>query len=313
MRKQHVLLSLLFVSVTSTASPYYLGVKIGKSWLSEHCSSSEIDCVNDNPAYGILGGIQFNKSWSLESSYEDLGTFTVNSLNSDSIRLLTVAPKLTIPISTDYQWYTKVGAAYTNISNHHDGTYFAATGLEYNLRPQMKLRVEYLVASDINDGSNRYLMNGASVGISYSYGSTQQAVHTHDESSISTSIETGSTTLPSAALRTSYTYNELGFDSHHLSDAHQQAIIELATMLNHYPKTHILIIGYTDTTGPEAYNRKLSIRRAQTVADLLIANHVAEDRIQVQGLGNEHPIASNNTKYGRAQNRRVEIKINTEE
>ena len=70
----------------------------------------------------------------------------------------------------------------------------------------------------------------------------------------------------------------------------------------------IVITGHTDSTGPAAYNQRLSERRAQSVADYLVSSHRFQpDHIIVKGQGEEQPIADNGTEMGRQRNRRVEI------
>jgi outer membrane protein OmpA-like peptidoglycan-associated protein len=86
-------------------------------------------------------------------------------------------------------------------------------------------------------------------------------------------------------------------------------IESLAKILNKYPDTDILIEGDTDSTGSEDYNLKLSERRAQSVANYLMGLGVPSSRISMVGLGEMNPIASNDTDYGRQQNRRVEVAI----
>jgi outer membrane protein OmpA-like peptidoglycan-associated protein len=86
-------------------------------------------------------------------------------------------------------------------------------------------------------------------------------------------------------------------------------IESLAKILNKYPDTNILIEGDTDNTGSEEYNQKLSERRAQAVADYQKRLGVAGSRISTVGLGELNPIASNDSEYGREQNRRVEVAI----
>jgi outer membrane protein OmpA-like peptidoglycan-associated protein len=96
------------------------------------------------------------------------------------------------------------------------------------------------------------------------------------------------------------------------SDLRTQAktnIESLAKILNKYPDTDILIEGDTDSTGSEDYNLKLSERRAQSVANYLMGLSVPSSRISMVGLGEMNPIASNDTDYGRQQNRRVEVAI----
>ncbi len=71
----------------------------------------------------------------------------------------------------------------------------------------------------------------------------------------------------------------------------------------------ILITGHTDSVGSERSNRVLSYNRANTVANYLAARGINRGLINTQGMGESQPVASNKTKYGRAQNRRVEIAI----
>ena len=67
------------------------------------------------------------------------------------------------------------------------------------------------------------------------------------------------------------------------------------------------IEGHTDNTGSDAINRPLSLNRAGTVRDFLVAQGVPNSSIDMDGLGPDHPVASNDTAEGRARNRRVEI------
>ena len=69
------------------------------------------------------------------------------------------------------------------------------------------------------------------------------------------------------------------------------------------------IAGHTDGIGSDAYNMKLSQRRAESVANYLVKNGVSRQNIKTEWLGKREPIASNATAEGRAQNRRVEITL----
>jgi outer membrane protein OmpA-like peptidoglycan-associated protein len=84
---------------------------------------------------------------------------------------------------------------------------------------------------------------------------------------------------------------------------------KLATILNKYPDTQILIEGHTDNTGSDDHNMDLSIRRAQSVANYLGTLQVIPTRFHTNGYGETQPIATNETADGRQMNRRVEIAI----
>jgi len=73
------------------------------------------------------------------------------------------------------------------------------------------------------------------------------------------------------------------------------------------PTTRVRIIGHTDNTGTDAINNPLSIERAASTRDYLVARGVPAGAIRTEGRGSREPVADNNTEAGRAQNRRVEI------
>jgi len=71
----------------------------------------------------------------------------------------------------------------------------------------------------------------------------------------------------------------------------------------------VLIVGHTDSSGDESYNMALSLKRAESVSDYLVATGADADKIRVIGRGPKEPIASNETREGRMQNRRVDILV----
>ena len=71
----------------------------------------------------------------------------------------------------------------------------------------------------------------------------------------------------------------------------------------------VIAIGHADAIGSDAYNQKLSVRRAEAIKAYLVSKGIEPNRIYTEGKGEKQPVASNKTKDGRQKNRRVEIEV----
>ncbi|MBY4595384.1 outer membrane protein OmpA [Ottowia caeni] len=71
----------------------------------------------------------------------------------------------------------------------------------------------------------------------------------------------------------------------------------------------IIAVGHTDSVGSNAYNQRLSVRRAESVKAYLVSKGIERNRIYTEGKGESQPVADNRTSEGRAKNRRVEIEV----
>ena len=100
-----------------------------------------------------------------------------------------------------------------------------------------------------------------------------------------------------------------GVDQSNLTTAAQSKVKELATILNKYPDTYVLVEGHTDATGSDSHNMALSERRAKAVVDFLRQQSIASARLKTAWYGKAQPKATNDTEAGRSQNRRVEFAI----
>ncbi|WLP94096.1 OmpA family protein [Psychrobacter sp. M13] len=100
------------------------------------------------------------------------------------------------------------------------------------------------------------------------------------------------------------------FDDATLNASFRPTLSKLAQTMNQYNQNTVTIAGHTDSKGAASYNQGLSRDRAYAVANYLTANGVPANRINVVAYGESRPVASNDSEYGRQQNRRVELTIN---
>ena len=99
------------------------------------------------------------------------------------------------------------------------------------------------------------------------------------------------------------------FDSDQLLYAARENLRKVATSLETYQNTRLLVVGHTDSQGSDVYNMGLSERRASAAVGFIVSEGIPRDRTSTAGRGEGEPIATNDTDDGRQQNRRVEIAI----
>src|SRR5690606_16758220 len=103
------------------------------------------------------------------------------------------------------------------------------------------------------------------------------------------------------------------YDKSDLTAQAKANLDKLVAIFNEYPDTDILVVGYTDSKGSDAYNLGLSERRANSVVTYLKSKGISGSRLTAIGQGKSNPRGDNNTEAGRAQNRRVEFAITANE
>jgi outer membrane protein OmpA-like peptidoglycan-associated protein len=106
-------------------------------------------------------------------------------------------------------------------------------------------------------------------------------------------------------------FDHLNFDtaSAQLNEDSTPTVRDLTAIMKCYPNLQIQLEGYTDSVGDPATNKTLSLNRATTVKNMLVAGGIDDSRISVDGWGEEKPIASNDTEEGRSRNRRTELVV----
>ena len=123
--------------------------------------------------------------------------------------------------------------------------------------------------------------------------------------------------VPVAAVAAAPAYTELSLSSgatfelggSTLSSEGKAAVVELMNQFKGEDVKSVIIEGYTDDTGAASFNQQLSEKRAEAVKSELVANGANPDKISTVGYGESNPVADNGTREGRANNRRIEIKV----
>ena len=117
---------------------------------------------------------------------------------------------------------------------------------------------------------------------------------------------------PAAAVATKVTYAAdafFDFDKSVLKPEGKAKLDDLVSKIKGINLEVIIAVGHTDSIGSDAYNQKLSVRRAEAVKGYLVSKGIEKNRVYTEGKGEKQPVADNKTKEGRAKNRRVEIEV----
>lgn len=303
--------TLLFASSAAVAE-VYVGGKIGKSWLDDACQSGQ-PCDKDDTTLGAFVGYEANKWLSLEAGYDYLGKFTAAGLADEKVKAITLAPKLSLPLTEGIALYGKVGGAFVDYGSKDDYSYLGAAGLEFDTNHNVTMRLEYQNITDINNDIVRASGESATLGVVYKFGGSQEPAPVVEQRPAEPA-PVAEPVVEKVAVTKTFTFRHLDSStfataSAELKPATVKKLDKIVGYLNQYPQAKVEVVGHTDSTGSDAYNQKLSERRAQAVAKALEAQGIDASRISAKGLGESSPIASNATAEGREKNRRVELVI----
>jgi len=115
---------------------------------------------------------------------------------------------------------------------------------------------------------------------------------------------------PAAASKVTYAADAFfDFDKAVLKPEGKAKLDDLASKVKAINLEVIIAVGHTDAVGSDAYNQKLSVRRAEAVKAYLVTKGIEKNRVYTEGKGEKQPVADNKTTEGRAKNRRVEIEV----
>lgn len=316
---------------TPTRSHFYVGERLGWSRSADLCISRS-DCEKDTVGYSLFAGYQFNNNFSLEAGISNYGSpdfeRQINSSSSytsnSDIWGAELAGKFTVFEFDDrFDIYAKVGAAYQFMSpNSIDNNVLydrwgmlTAIGIQYDISNQWSFRMEYQYTDFIGnqDQFDDASMQFTSVGLIYRFGQNKVITNTVvQEKQVEKIVEKVIEKQPPKRILISKKETFNNFSYNHVQINGPEKLNGIVNALK-TSEGIITIKGYTDSRGTRVYNQNLSYKRALSVADILVSKGVDRNKIQVTGMGEDNPIATNMYKEGRDKNRRVEIDYSVNE
>lgn len=285
---------------------------------------------------GLYGGYMFNDYLGLQGN---LGVHGFEPDNRDgngmprnfpkenqwsSLLGYTVGPRLQIPFGEQIEIYGEAqGGGFTGLSGRLTQTspgFFAGGGLDYFLTDHVSLgafgrwnrayqaprptQLSGVVADAQGPEDAQWVVGG--IRLNYRFNGPEAAPPPPPPAPIA---QAPPPPPPPAKKKIVLRGVNFDFDKATIRKDAAQILDEAASTLKDEGSVGVVVVGHTDSRGTDAYNQKLSERRADAVASYLSKKGVSASRLSTKGLGESQPVASNDTDEGRAQNRRVELLV----
>ncbi|EAI3822491.1 fibronectin-binding outer membrane protein CadF [Campylobacter coli] len=283
--------------------------------------------MDNRYAPGIRLGYHFDDFWldQLELGLEHYSDvkYTNSTLTTDITRTYLSAIK-GIDLGEKFYFYGLAGGGYEDFSkgafdNKSGGFGHYGAGLKFRLSDSLALRLETRDQISFHNANHSWV---STLGISFGFGAKREKVveqvkEVAIEPRVAAPVQSQCPAEPregamldeNGCEKTISFEGHFGFDKVDINPAFEEKIKEIAQILDENARYDTILEGHTDNIGSRAYNQKLSERRAESVAKELETFGVDKDRIQTVGYGQDKPRSSNDTKEGRADNRRVDAKF----
>ncbi|EAI1510256.1 fibronectin-binding outer membrane protein CadF [Campylobacter coli] len=284
--------------------------------------------MDNRYAPGVRLGYHFDDFWldQLELGLEHYSDvkYTNSTLTTDITRTYLSAIK-GIDLGEKFYFYGLAGGGYEDFSkgafdNKSGGFGHYGAGLKFRLSDSLALRLETRDQISFHNANHSWV---STLGISFGFGAKREKVVAEQvkevaieprvavptQSQCPAEPREGAMLDENGCEKTISFEGHFGFDRVDITPAFEEKIKEIAQILDENARYDTILEGHTDNIGSRAYNQKLSERRAESVAKELEKFGVDKDRIQTVGYGQDKPRSSNDTKEGRADNRRVDAKF----
>jgi OOP family OmpA-OmpF porin len=295
----------------------------------------------DGPTYKLFIGKQLNRYLAIEAGYFDIGKYSFNAVTSDGtlngqagFRGVNLDLLAQLPLSERFSVLGRVGAAYTKTSTHFSGNRLNAVtapnasekkaglkvglGLEYKFTEALAMRTE-VERYRVNDAvGNTGHVDTLSFALVYKMGRpiARAPAYVAPVEVAPVVAEAPPPPPPVKAApvpvseKVSFAAEALfDFDKAVVKPEGKAALDELLVKLQGMNTEVMVTVGHTDSVGSDAYNQKLSLRRAEAVKAYIVTKGVDASRVYTEGKGESQPVADNKTAEGRAKNRRVTVEV----
>jgi outer membrane protein OmpA-like peptidoglycan-associated protein len=306
----------------------FVGIDLGASEPTNRNYRAHVqDGATGNPYLGYMFNDYLGVQGQLHFTFQEPDNDRRGFPKENQITTLfggTIGPRLSLPLGELVELYgTGQGGVFTGMSgrlNHTGPGFSVGGGIDFNLTPQVALGLfgrwnrAYMsprptllaghVADDQGPSDARWATFG--VGLKYAFNGPVQAAPPAPPPPPPVAQ---APPPPPAKKKIVLRSVHFDFDKSAIRPDAVPVLNEAAETLKAAGGIAVIVEGHTDSVGSDAYNQKLSQRRADAVRQYLAKHGIPANRITTEGFGESRPVASNDTADGRAQNRRVELRV----